>query len=489
MAGADDLSRTLQLAGEQLAAGRPAAAVEICRQAILRFPRDAKIYFVLALAQTGARRHSEAIEAYHQAIKVNPGFFEAFNNLGTLLIKLGRFDEAVDALNHAVQLRPNLAQLHANLSNALRDSWKLEEAVAAAKKALELNPELAEVHSGLGAALLSLGRFEEAADACRAAILRKYDLPGAHLSLALAELVLGNMERGWPEYEWRMRHLDLLPPRQTTFPTWDGTRLDGKTILLFSEQGFGDAIQFIRYVPMVAAMGARVILECPAAVLPLFRGFPGVDQVLAWGVPLPVCDVQSALASLPGIFKTTVQSIPAATPYLAAEEGAAASWRKRVEPAENVLQVGLVWAGRPENRNDRNRSIRMEEFAPIAKTPGVRFHSLQTNRIADAPFAISDWSELLKDFGETAGLIANVDLVISVDTAVAHLAGAMGKPVWVLLPFPPDWRWLLDRADSPWYPTMRLFRQKFRGEWRPVIQAVAEALGAAGETGLGKSMR
>jgi Flp pilus assembly protein TadD len=488
MAGADDVSRVLQLAGEQLAT-KPLAAVEICRQAIARFPADARVYFMLALALTAAQRHNEAIEAYHQAVRVNPAFFEAYNNLGTLLIRLGRFDEAVDALNHAVRLRPDLAQLHANLSNALRDSWKLEESVAAAKTALQLNPELAEVYGALGATLLSLGRFEEAADACRAAIQRKTDLPGAHLSLGLAELVLGNLERGWPEYEWRMRHLDLLPRRRTTFPTWDGTRLGGKTILLFSEQGFGDAIQFIRYVPMVTAMGGRVILECPAAVLPLFRGLAGLDQALAWGTPLPVCDFQCALASLPGIFKTTLQSIPAPIPYLDAGEGAIASWRKRVEPVENVLQVGLVWAGRPENRNDRNRSIRMEEFAPIAKTPGVCFHSLQTNRIADPPFAISDWSELLKDFGETAGLIANLDLVISVDTAAAHLAGAMGKPVWLLLPFPPDWRWMLDRADSPWYPTMRLFRQKVRGEWGPVIQAVAEALGAAGETGLGKSMR
>jgi Flp pilus assembly protein TadD len=487
MAGVDDVSRVLQLAGEQLAT-KPLATVEICRQAIARFPADARVYFMLALALTNCQRHSEAIEAYHQAVKVNPGFFEAYNNLGTLLIRLGRFDEAVDALNHAVRLRPDLAQLHANLSNALRDSWKLEEAVAAAKKALQLNPELAEVHGALGATLLSLGRFEEAASACRAAIQRKADLPGAHLSLGLAELVLGNLERGWPEYEWRMRHLDLLPLRQTTFPAWDGTRLDGKTILLFSEQGFGDAIQFIRYVPMVVAMGGRVILECPAAVLPLFRGFPGLDQVLAWGVPLPVCDVQCALASLPGIFKTTVQSIPAPIPYLAADENAAASWRKRVEPSDDVLQVGLAWAGRPENRNDRNRSIHLENLSRIGHVAGIRFHSLQTNRIADPPFVISDWSELLKDFGETAGLIANLDLVISVDTAVAHLAGAMGKPVWVLLPFPPDWRWMLDRTDSPWYPTMRLFRQKERGDWETVIQAVAEAL-AAGGIGLGKSMR
>jgi hypothetical protein len=236
-------------------------------------------------------------------------------------------------------------------------------------------------------------------------------------------------------------------------------------------------------------MGGRVVLECPAAVLPLFRGFPGVDQVLAWGVPLPLCNVQCALASLPGIFNTTVQSIPATVPYLAADAGAAESWRKRMKPSSGVLQIGLAWAGRPENRNDRNRSIRLESFLPLANVAGVRFHSLQTNRTADPPFAISDWSELLKDFGETAAMIANLDLVISVDTAVAHLAGAMGKPAWVLLPFPPDWRWMLDRTDSPWYPTMRLFRQKERGDWDAVIQRVAEELAVTDGTALGNNIR
>ncbi|MGD0461964.1 MAG: tetratricopeptide repeat protein [Tepidisphaeraceae bacterium] len=472
----DAVSQSMQLAAEQLAAGKPQKAVEICRQALARFPDDAKIHYVLAIALTNAGRPSEAIDAYNQAVRLNPEFFEAYNNLGALLSKRGRFDEAIKTLSQAIRLRPDLAQLHANLSNALRDNWKLEEAAAAANKALELNPNLAEAYTSLGAALLALGRFDEAIHACRNAIRRKPDLPGAHLNLALAELVLGNLERGWPEYEWRVRFADLLPPRQISLPTWDGTRLDTKTILLYSEQGFGDAIHFMRYVPMVAGLGGRVVLECPAALLRLFRGCPGVDRAVASGGPLPPCDFQCALPSLPGLFKTTVQSIPAAIPYLAADAKAAESWRNRIEPSGDVLQVGLAWAGRPENRNDRNRSIRLENFSPLATVTGVRFHSLQTNQATNSPLALSDWSDLLKDFAETAALIANLGLIISVDTAVAHLAGAMGKPVWLLLPFPPDWRWMLDRTDTPWYPTMRLFRQKTPGDWDAVIRRVAEDL-------------
>jgi cytochrome c-type biogenesis protein CcmH/NrfG len=472
----DAVSHFLQLAAEQLKAREPEKAREICRRALAQFPDDARIHYVLALAMSDAQRRFEAIDAYYEAVRLNPDFFEAYNNLSRLLGEEGRFDEALSALSQAIRLRPKLAELRANLSNTLRDNWELEKALAAAKKSLELNPDLAEGYSNLGAALLSLGQFEESIDASRNAIQRKPDLPGAHLNLALAELVLGNLERGWPEYEWRLRCSNVVRPRKIPFRVWDGSQIDGKKILLYSEQGFGDAIQFIRYVPMVRDLGARVVLECPDALLPLFRGFPGIDQILAVGTPLPICVFQCALASLPGMFKTTLHSIPAPIPYLTADANAAESWRKRIEPSADVLQVGLAWAGRTENRNDRNRSIRLEAFSPLASVNGVRFHSLQTTRTTNAPLTLSDWSNSLKDFGETAGMIANLDLVISVDTAVAHLAGAMGKPVWLLLPFLPDWRWMLDRTDSPWYPTMRLFRQKATGDWDDVIRRVTEEL-------------
>jgi tetratricopeptide (TPR) repeat protein len=386
-------------------------------------------------------------------------------------------------------LRPDLAQLHANLSNALRDSWQLDEALAAAKASLNLNPDLPEAHASLGAAMLMLGRFDEAISACRAAIQLKPDLPAAHLNHALAELVTGNLERAWPNYLWWMRCPQVRPRLPGPVSLWDGTRIDGKTILLYSDQGFGDAIQFIRYAPMVAAMGARVVVECPPALLSLFKRCAGADVVLATGSPLPHCDYQCPLASLPALFKTTLPTIPAPIPYLTADSNIIEAWRKRIASTKDTIQIGLAWAGRPENRNDRNRSIAGNKFSPLANMSGVRFHSLQKSREVIPSLALSNWSELLTDFAETAGLIANLDFIISVDTAVAHLAGAMGKPVWLLVPFPPEWRWMLDRADSPWYPTMRLFRQKTPGDWESVIQTVAGELAALAGSGLGNSIR
>jgi Flp pilus assembly protein TadD len=472
----DPHSHPIQLAAEHLAAKQPQKAVEICRKSLAKSGDDAKTYYLLALALTEAGQPDEAIDAYNQAVRLKPDFFQAYTNLGNLLCKLGRLDQAAEAFLQAVRLRPNLAEMHVNLSNVLRESWRLEEAAAAANTALELKPDLAEAFIGLGAALQAMGRFDQAIHACRNAIQRKPDLPAAHLNLALAELVLGNLERGWPEYEWRRKCPDVLPPRRFSQPEWDGNRIDGKTILLYCEQGFGDAIHFIRFAPLVAGLGGRVIVECPPPLLRIFTGFEGVDRVVAIGAPLPNFDFQCALPSLPGLFKTTVRSIPASIPYLAADAEIAESWRRRLEPSSDILRIGLAWAGRSDNRNDRNRSIDLQKLSPLAAVKGVQFHSLQPSRAADPPMALSDWSDLLKDFAQTAGLIANLDLIVTVDTAVAHLAGAMGKIVWLLLPFPPDWRWMLDRSDSPWYPTMRLFRQEMPGDWDKVIRRVAEQL-------------
>ncbi|HEX4053075.1 MAG TPA: tetratricopeptide repeat-containing glycosyltransferase family protein [Tepidisphaeraceae bacterium] len=472
----DSASQSMQLAAERLAAKRPLEAADICRQSLTRFPDDAKLHYLLAFALAEAQQSDAAIDAYHQAIRLKPDFFQAYTNLGTLLSKQGRLDDAIQALSQAVRLQPEMAEMHVNLSNALRQSWKLDEAAAVANRAIALNPDLAEAHQSVGAALQSLGKFEEAIRASHDAIRLKPELAGAHLNVALAELVLGNLDRGWPEYEWRHKRSDILPQRSFPQPRWDGSRIDGKTILLYCEQGFGDAIHFIRYAPLVAGLGGRVILECPIPLLRLFRGYRGIERIVPVGEPLPNFDVQCALPSLPGLFGTTLQSIPAPIPYLTASAAMVESWRDRMKPSPDVRQIGLAWAGRPDNRNDRNRSIGLERFSPLGHQPGIHFHSLLPIRAANSPFPMSDWSDLLKDFAETAALLANLDLIISVDTAVAHLAGAMGKPVWLLLPFPPDWRWMLDRPDSPWYPTMKLFRQQTRGDWDGVIGRVAEKL-------------
>jgi Flp pilus assembly protein TadD len=471
------VSQALQLAAQNIALGKPGEAVRVCREVQAKFPNDARVHYALGVALGHAGQGDPAIDQLRQAIGLKPDMFEAHTNLGVLLGRQGKPDEAVAAFTEAIRIRPDVAELQMNLSNALRESWRLDQAIAAAEKAIALKPSLPEAQLSLGAAVACVGRFDRAIDAYRDAIRLRPDFPAAHLNLALAELVRGNFERGWPEYEWRRRCSSVLAPRQFAQAQWNGQPLDGKAILLHAEQGLGDAIHFIRYAPLVAGMGGKIVLECQPALVRLFRGVPGVGQIVTTGEPLPAFDYQCPLPSLPGVFRTTIATVPATIPYLAADAEIADSWRKRIVPSGEFLRVGLAWAGSADNRNDRNRSIALERFSPLSAVEGVRFHSLQ---IAAPPaaggIALADWSALLKDFAETAGLIENLDLVISVDTAVAHLAGAMGKAVWLLVPFPPDWRWLLDRADSPWYPTIRLFRQATPGDWDGVIRRVAAEL-------------
>jgi Flp pilus assembly protein TadD len=474
---AAQVSQALKLAAQSVAQGKPDEAVRICRNLLAKFPNDARIHYALGVALGHIGQIDPAIDRLRQAIRLKPDLFEAHTNLGVLLGRRGNPDESMAAFIEAIRLRPDVAELQMNLSNALRENWRFEQAIAAAQKAIALKPSLPEAQLCLGAAMACVGRFDRAIDAYRCAIRLRPDFPAAHLNLALAELVTGNFERGWPEYEWRRQCPSALPPRKFAQAPWKGHPLDGKTILLHAEQGFGDAIHFIRYAPLVAGRGGKIVLECQPALVRLFGNFPGVGQIVTTGQPLPAFDYQCPLPSLPGVFGTTMATIPATIPYLAADAEAADAWRKRMEPAGEFLRVGLAWAGSPDNRNDRNRSIPLEKFAPLSAVDGVRFHSLQT---APPPAAggivLSDWSAMLTDFAETAALIENLDLVISVDTGVAHLAGAMGKPVWLLVPFPPDWRWLLDRADSPWYPTIRLFRQETPGDWDGVIRRVAAEL-------------
>ena len=469
----------LHLASESIARGKPEEAVNICRKILAQFPRDARIHYVLgfALAQTG--KLEEAVASYREALRLNPDFFEVRVNLGVLLGGAGRHDEAIAEFSEAVRIRPEAAVVHVNLSNAFRNHWLIDQAIASAERALALNPSLAEAHLSLGAALACKGRFDRAIAVYRDAIRIRPEFAAAHLNLALALLVTGNLQQGLPEYEWRQRCAAVLPPRRFGQPAWNGENLNGKTILLYAEQGLGDTIHFIRYAPMVARMGGKVLLECPPALVRLLNNFPGVERIVPTGQAPGEFDLHCALPSLSLMFKTTLDSIPAAIPYLLPEPNAVETWRARIDRSGKQLQVGLAWAGSAENLNDRNRSIPLAKFAPLALGDRVRFHSLQiTPPPVNAGIAVTDWSGHLKDFADTAALIANLDLIISVDTAVAHLAGAMGKKLWLVLPFPPDWRWLLDRSDSPWYPTARLFRQDVPGDWDGVIRRLAGQLAA-----------
>jgi hypothetical protein len=302
----------------------------------------------------------------------------------------------------------------------------------------------------------------------------------AHWHLAGALLRRCDFDEGWREFEWRWRLRHSAPRRSFTQPEWDGGDLQGRTILLYCEQGFGDVIQFIRYVPLVAKLGAPVIVPAPSQLARLLQSVPGARIVT--NDPLPPFDLQLPLLSLPRVFNTGLQTIPAAIPYLHPDPLLVDQWKLKTSCPGNGMKVGLAWAGRATHPNDRNRSISLQRLSPLTEINGPVFFSLHKGEPAaqatnpPAGMKLIDLMADVHDFADTAALIANLDLVITVDTAVAHLAGAMGKAVWVLLPFPSDWRWLLNRDDSPWYPTMRLFRQAQPGDWAAPILQIATAL-------------
>jgi hypothetical protein len=290
-------------------------------------------------------------------------------------------------------------------------------------------------------------------------------------------LLLGDYPNGWRGYETRWRIPESFPPRDFRQPVWDGSDISGKTVLLHAEQGFGDTIQFCRYAPLVAERGATVIVECQPPLAALLQTLAGVKQVVPRGEPLPDFDLQCPLLGLPLRFGTTVETTPARVPYLHADEQRVARWREKIGQGDG-LRVGIAWAGAAGYGNDQRRSLTLSSFAPLAQIEGIRWYSLQKGdaaKQAEHPrqgMHLFDFTSDLNDFADTAALIANLDLLICVDTAVAHLGGALGKPVWTMLPFCPDWRWMLGREDSPWYPTMRLFRQPTRGDWLSVMQRI-----------------
>ena len=466
-----------------IAKGQLDEAAASYRQAIALRPNYAEAHNNLGNALKDKSQTEEAVTAFRQAIALNPNLPEAYNNLGNLLKDKGQLDEAVVAYRQTIALKPNLPEAHYNLGVALYGTGQLDEAAASYRKAVALRPNYAEAHNNLGNALKDKSQTEEAVTAYREAISLIPNYAEAHSNLALALLLQGNFTEGWAEHEWRWKlKVVACLRRNLNQPQWDGSHLAGRTILLHAEQGFGDAIQFIRYVPLVQERGGKAIIECQPELQALLQANMPDLPVVARGHTLPAFDVHCPLLSLPRIFATDLSNIPRNVPYLHASVADAGIWRDRIAGYSSEIKAGIVWAGNPNHTNDRNRSLNLSSLTPLSEVPGVRFFSLQKGKadseakMVSAGIELTDMAGELKDFADTAALIANLDLVITVDTAVAHLAGAMGKPVWTLLPFAPDWRWLLVREDSPWYPTMRLFRQPTIGDWDSVIRRVAGEL-------------
>ncbi len=466
-----------------LGLGRGAEALTHLQAAAELRPDVASFLYNHGNALLTAGRPAEAEMQLRAALHRDPAHAGAHNNLGNALRALGRHDEAAACYRRAIALRPDLAGAHNNLGSALLALHRPAQAEAALREALRLRPDYAEACNNLGGALLALDRPEAAGAAFRRAVQLDPALVQARFGEALALLALGEYREGWAAYE--SRWLDprfCEDERSYDVPLWrnvPGSTIAGRTLLLHAEQGLGDTIQFVRYVPMVRRLGARVVLEVQAPLLRLFDGI--ADTVIAAGAELPPCDAHCPLLSLPCAFGTELPTIPARIPYLRADAALQREWRAALGPRTG-LRVGLAISGSPGHPEDALRSIPAALLRPLLALPGVGFHLVQKDvRESDAAVlrdvpSLRNHADRLGDFADTAALLATLDLLVSVDTSVAHLGGALGLPVWLLVQSNADFRWLRVRGDSPWYPTMRLFRQHEPRRWEPVLARVADAL-------------
>ena len=430
------------------------------------------------LLQTG--NASAALTRFRVVLTVEPLNPLIHLHTGAALHDLGRYPEAAASYHQALELAPNMGEGHNNLGNSLMAMGLFRDAAECFTRAATILQTSPVPLTARATALQALGQVTESERDCRVALAIDPCFPAAHWNLALNLLLQGRYQEGWPEYEWRWRKPDFTSPcRHTDLPLWDGTPLDGSTILLHAEQGFGDAIQFVRYAPLVAARGGNIVLECHPQLVSLFQGVEGVRAVIPFGSPMPSFACQAPLLSLPLIFGTTLKSIPSRIPYISISDTYRRKW-ERITPFNQELRIGVAWTGK--KFPDPLRSCRLSDLTPLADLQNAMFYSLQMGRGSEQTCSpptgmrLVDLTGQIFDFADTAALIEQMDLVISIDTAVAHLAGAMGKPTFLMLPFAPDWRWLLERNDSPWYPTVRIFRQKLPGEWGNVVAGIHKTL-------------
>ena len=463
---------------------------------------------------------AEAATHYHHYVRLKPSDEAGVESLCLMLLNQNRLDDAHDVCRKALDLRPDSARLHNCLANVLQDLGQFDQALVCYERSLALGMSKAQVFANMGNLHHARGDFAQALERYQQALALQPDSVETLASLgflyskhsreiqalecfdralalaphnsnvrwnrALVLLRLGRFEDGWVDYEARLSAPDAVRQfgrRRFAKPVWDGRPRRDQTLLVYAEQGLGDTLQFCRYLPLAADRVKRIVFECQPPLVPLLSALPGVASCIAKtgdGEPAVEFDTYIPLLSLPGVFGTALDTIPARYPYVQPSAPQVDSWRRKLP--RTLFKVGLVWAGNPRNPNDRRRSVALSAFAPLAAIAGVCFISLQLGPAAQqagqppAAMDLVDVSADIGDFADTAAIVANLDLVISVDTAVAHLAGALGVPVWTLVYTPPDWRWLLDRDDSPWYPSMRLFRQDAPGEWGPVIERLASAL-------------
>ena len=465
-------------------AGTATEAEQVCRRILAKTPQFSEAWHMLGVLAYQAGNYVSAVENIKRALGLNPGLVDAHRNLGLIYQEQGLLDEAEVCFRQAIERKPDYASAFNDLGNVYRERKQFQEAIVYHQRALELDPQFSQAGYNLALSYQDLSQFDVALAIYDRILTITPDYPEAHYNRALILLQRGAYERGWPEYRWRIRCKEFagseanapLPPTSVDFA--------GQTVLLHTEQGFGDTLQFIRYAALVKRAARAVLVRCDKELMPLLSRCVGVDEFISKEDPLPSFDVKASLLYLPVAFQTTLASIPRDVPYVFADPPLVDHWRQKLPPAK--YRIGIAWQGNPKFTQDRLRSIPLAEFVPLGKVAGVQWISLQkihgTDQIATVAdrFPVyqlgPDFDESRGAFMDTAAVMKNLDLVITSDTAIAHLAGSLGVPVWVALSSLPEWRWLLDRDDSPWYPTMRLFRQSMAGDWDSVITAMKQAL-------------
>lgn len=449
------------------------------QQALAEDPDSANAIHGLGLVEWRRGRFDEALGHLVQASQKAPDSLEILNSLGEIYRLVGEMAKSREVLNRAIKLNPAYAMAYNNLGMSYLAEEDFRQALSYFSSATQLDPMLVMAHFNLGIAFKELGRIEEAIAALRRAIEIKPDFAEAHLNLAIALLLSGQMLEGFNEYEWRNQ---VSPPPSFDSPVWDGTLDPQGTLLVYAEQGLGDTLQFIRFIPFIAAQGMRVIVQCPAVLENLLQGVEGVSMTYRPEDALPPHSAHISLMSLPFLFQVHLGKVPANVPYITPPFSKVVAWRDALSSFRDTICIGLRWAGNPDNSQDKARSIPLKLFEVFTDIPQVTWVSLQDKPLSDAErgsaekLGLKDFSDRLSDFTDTAALIEQLDLVISVDTAILHLAGALGRPVWGLLKASPHWPWLLERDDSPWYPSARLFRQKAPGNWKDVVDQASALL-------------
>lgn len=480
----NDLQALCLMAAMAADARQTGDGLQWAQRALAAAPRAAAAHYAMGRVQEAAARYAEAESSYREAIRLDAGHARAWNNLGCVLHMQGRLDAALDGYRKALELDASQPEANQNYAAIVRDEAAQALAIQGYLRQTAENPHDAAAFNNLANTYAELGRQAEALASFERAIALDPQRAEAHFGKATLLLLRGDYAQGWQEYEWRWR-LSAFSEAARRFPQpmWDGSRIAGGTILMCAEQGFGDTLQFVRYAPRVAERCAAVVLECQPQLKALLQDVAGVQRVVARGEALPRFAAHVYLMSLPRIFGTTPDTIPWQGPYVHADPQRAEQWRPLIEPrAAARLRVGLIWAGNPQQWGDRSRSMSLAMLAPLARAAGVAFYSVQKGEAgaqAAAPPAgmkLADLTGRIRDFSDTAALLSHLDLVISIDTSVAHLAGAMGVPAWVLLSRAPHWPYQLERGDHPWYPAMRLFRQQRDGDWSEVVERVAREL-------------